>query len=329
LDRLIEIFVEVKRVTKGAIWVNIGDTYAGGGGGTRNENRINKNRAQDIPPRGGSDILEKSLCGIPERFAIRMTDDLGLIRRNTIIWHKPNCMPSSARDRFTVDFEYVYFFTKSPRYYFETQYEPYNGKDIKDYGVQNPSDVKRRILFGGNKHAGYGPKTYSGKIWNPSTMGRIKRAVWHISTKPFAGAHFAVFPQQLITPMILSGCPKQICNKCGFISKRNYDESRIATRPGLTIRDDVKSRIDNDPNADFHKSDWSKYRFRPMRIPTDLTSCGCNVGFTSGIVLDPFSGAGTTALTARSLNRHFLGIELNADYVNMSNARLGTPITSY
>lgn len=176
LDKLIEIFREVKRVTKGTIWVNIGDTYNG----------------------------EKSLCGIPERFAIKMTDELGLIRRNTIIWHKRNCMPSSAKDRFTIDFEYVYMFAKKLRYYFETQYEPLNW---------DTEDRYRRSVFGGKKNIMSMEQKERLSIRPPmgkleiNPLGRIKRCVWTVSTKPFSGAHFAVFPPQLIEPMIKSSCP--------------------------------------------------------------------------------------------------------------------------
>ena len=76
-------------------------------------------------------IPDKSLCLIPQRFQIAMVDQ-GWICRNTIIWYKPNCMPSSAHDRFTVDFEYLFFFTKSQRYYFETQYEPILTDTVND-----------------------------------------------------------------------------------------------------------------------------------------------------------------------------------------------------
>jgi len=171
---------------------------------------------------------EKSLCMVPERFAIKMIDN-GWILRNKIIWHKNNCMPSSAKDRFTIDYEYVYFFTKSQKYYFKTQYEPYstvtlkefekeyNGKGLKDYlgnGVQNPSDVKRRILesmknhrFGGNKRAGGDNRTYSGNEWIVNGNGRLKRCVWTINTSPFKDAHFAVFPEELVRQCLDAGCP--------------------------------------------------------------------------------------------------------------------------
>jgi DNA modification methylase len=205
IRKLMQIFDQVKRVLKrtGSCWVNLGDKYDKNG----------------------------DLMAIPERFVLEMQYS-DWIRRNTIIWYKPNCMPSSAHDRFTVDWEYLFFFTKSPRYYFETQYEPldlstlkqlekpYNGKGLKDYGgnnVQNPSDVKRRILsgikFGGNKAAtgGYGNPTYSGNEWQPNGYGRIKRAVWKIPTAPFADAHFAVFPPKLVeTPIKACSKPNDI-----------------------------------------------------------------------------------------------------------------------
>jgi|LSQX01.2.fsa_nt_gb site-specific DNA-methyltransferase (adenine-specific) len=98
LDNLKAIFREVKRVLKkeGTCWANLGDSY--------NEN--------------------KCLLQIPSRFALIMTDELGFILRNEIIWQKPNCMPSSVRDRFTIDFEMLYFFVKNRKYYFEQQKEP-------------------------------------------------------------------------------------------------------------------------------------------------------------------------------------------------------------
>lgn len=204
ISKLIDIFGECKRVLKkeGSIWVNIADSYS-------------KN---------------KSLIGIPERFALAMTDELGLIRRNTIIWKKNNCMPSSIKDRFTIDYEFFLFLTKSPKYYFETQYEPlspvtlkeiekkYKGKGIKDYegnGVQNPSDVKRRIIhgfapFGGKKYKEYGNRVYSGKEYKISldNLQRIKRTVWTINTQNFKGAHFATFPMNLLETPIRACCPE-------------------------------------------------------------------------------------------------------------------------
>lgn len=124
LSHLRQIFSEVKRVLKrtGTLWVNLGDSYSGSGKGIGGDRTKCKEvyTDDDIAKSDWKliDIPAKSLIGIPERFAIMMTDELGWIRRNTLIWHKPNCMPSSTNDRFTVDFEPIYFFVKST----DTQY---------------------------------------------------------------------------------------------------------------------------------------------------------------------------------------------------------------
>jgi DNA modification methylase len=206
IKNLIAVFRQCKRVLKdsGSIWVNISDSYG----------------------------ADKSLIGIPERFVIAMQDQLGLIRRNTIIWYKPSCMPSSVKDRFTIDFEYFYFFTKSgSEYYFETQYEPmvtdmskeYKGTAVKDYsanGVQNPSDIKKRMIenwnkkikFGGNKypsHQDETSKSYSGTVWIPNeNWERIKRCVWAINTGNSTEKHFASYPEKLIETPIKACSPK-------------------------------------------------------------------------------------------------------------------------
>ena len=173
IQNLMQIFDKVKRILKssGAAWINMGDSYNG----------------------------NKSLSLIPERFAIAMVDQ-GWILRNKIIWYKPNCMPSSAKDRFTVDWEYLFFFTKSQKYYFETQYEPYD--------LTNPSGWRKQdAIFGGSKAEGYENATYSGNAWSPNPLGRIKRCVWKIPTKPFSEAHFAAFPPGIVYIPLMATCP--------------------------------------------------------------------------------------------------------------------------
>src|SRR5947209_6891825 len=137
LDKLCEVFDEVRRVLKpdGTCWVNMGDTYSSpmkGGGGTGQTgdgvyDRL-KRRAGFGPVKLKTGLPPKTLCQIPARFAIEMIER-GWLLRNEIIWWKPNCMPQSARDRFTVDFEKVFFFVKSRRYYFKQQYEEVKDKN--------------------------------------------------------------------------------------------------------------------------------------------------------------------------------------------------------
>lgn len=125
-----------------------------------------------------------------------------LIRRNTIIWWKRNAMPSSAKDRFTNDFEFIYFFTKSGKYYFKQQKEPL---------LTYPHSV------GSSSHAKIADSIYRGassdaanrepdRIWG-SIDGRNRRCVWDVPTVPSSEPHFAMFPEALVTPMIDAGCP--------------------------------------------------------------------------------------------------------------------------
>ena len=149
--------------------------------------------------------MAKSLIGIPERFAISMTD-AGWIRRNTIIWYKPNCMPSSADDRFTVDFEYLYFFTKKTKYWFEQQFQPYaeSSFDRYKYNVadHNVSEDKRKDGWVTTKNREERKKV----DMNPS--GANKRCVWKIPTQSYSDAHFATYPEELVYTPIKAGCPK-------------------------------------------------------------------------------------------------------------------------
>lgn len=204
IDKLCNIFDEVKRVLKntGTCWVNLGDTYGGSGdkGSYKDPKYPNGRNGQSIAI--NKNYTSKCLLQIPSRFAIEMCNR-GWILRNEIIWRKNNCMPSSANDRFTVDFEKIFFFVKKQKYYFKQQYEPF---------VEN-SDMKYRVsLRCGRK---YGtkrpykdnqPLSYHNKPIDTSN-GRNKRCVWDINTKPFKDAHFAVFPEKLVQPMILSGSP--------------------------------------------------------------------------------------------------------------------------
>ena len=213
VKHLCDIFDEVKRVLKkeGTCWVVLGDTYSGSGCGT-NDYRTEKSKSiqgkgknRNLYKTGGiaqkitNVVQAKSLLQIPSRFAIMMTDH-GWILRNTIIWEKPNCMPSSAKDRFTVDFEYVFFFTKSKKYYFEQQLEKSIWAD-KDYR----SKIKGGVKSGGKTASG---NYATNKVAYTENGMKNKRAVWTISTKPFKENHFAVFPEELIETPVKAGCPK-------------------------------------------------------------------------------------------------------------------------
>jgi DNA modification methylase len=114
-----------------------------------------------------------------------------------------NCMPSSAEDRFTSDFEHLYFFTKSTKYYFEKQLEPYDGPINRWGGVE--VDGTGESLW----DEGTGQTTYTReRNLRPNPEGRNKRTVWSINTEGYKGAHFAVFPRKLVETPIKAGCPE-------------------------------------------------------------------------------------------------------------------------
>ena len=189
IQSLFDIFHEIKRVLKdeGSLWINIRDTYSKG------------------VKRCG--VKNKSLCMIPERLIIRLLDD-GWILRNDIIWHKPNAMPDSCKNRFTVDYEHLYFLTKIDKgYYFETQYEPFVTKHKKDFEFNNKKNDKRSELLKTKmvRHGAEGSTLNNPSKW--SEQGRIKRTTWSINTKSYKEAHFATFPTELIEIPIEAGCP--------------------------------------------------------------------------------------------------------------------------
>lgn len=203
VKRLCDMFDEVKRVLKkeGTCWVNLGDTY--GGTGDKRESKDPKYKEG----RNGQSVainksaVHKCLCQIPSRFAIEMCNR-GWILRNKIIWHKPNVMPSSATDRFTVDFEEVFFFTKNKDYYFEQQFDEYK-KPLDRWGGE-----KLEADGQSNWDKGTGQKSYRDRNMRPNPKGKNKRTVWSINTKGYSEAHFATYPESLIEPMIKAGCPK-------------------------------------------------------------------------------------------------------------------------
>ena len=207
ISKLCDIFDEVKRVLKkeGTCFVNLGDTYSGNKNG-KTDYKVSdylKENSQGIKKK--ATITEKSLCQIPSRFAIAMADR-GWILRNRIIWHKTNCMPASVTDRFTVDYEDIFFFVKNKKYWFEQQNEPLSKTTIKRLEHNwncRPNAKLASGTIGGMTDIGFNKAVKSMK----EKGTRNKRCVWAIPTKSFSEAHFATFPEELIVPMILAGCP--------------------------------------------------------------------------------------------------------------------------
>lgn len=208
ISHLIDIFREVKRVLKktGTVWVNLGDSFNGSGKGVAGvssaigaivSNGQHLDRLSNDPS-----LPRKSLMNIPSRFAIAMTDELQFIQRNNIIWHKPACMPSSAKDRFTVDFENIFFFTKEPKYWFEQQLEEYT-KPLDRWGGNNLVATQTE-----GWHTGTGQQIYRDRDMRPNPNGRNMRTTWTVNFEPSGEEHYASYPTKLIEIPIKAGCPE-------------------------------------------------------------------------------------------------------------------------
>lgn len=225
VDCLVAIFTECHRAVKssGSLWLVLGDKYVDG-----------------------------RLLGMPWRVALAL-GQAGWLLRSDVIWHKPNAMPSAVKNRPTTDHEYVFFFTKSPQYYYDADAirEPHVtfSENSRMKGGRNHF-FKRDGTPEAGKNQG-NPNLHHGR-WDQAfhPKGRNKRTVWSIPLSKFRDVHFAVFPESLVQTCLLASSPE------------------------------------------------------------------------GGLVLDPFLGSGTTALVAKQLGRHYLGIDSNEDYCRMARRRL-------
>ena len=248
VQKLVAVFREVRRVLRddGTLWLNIGDSYCSYKGDKYGDAKGNltartpaaNGRRFDVGTPQTSGVKNKDLIGIPWMLAFALRAD-GWYLRQDIIWHKPNPMPESVRDRCTKAHEYIFLLSKGPRYYFDSE------------AIKEPADPKNHRQSAGIRRTAPGSTAHGGPAsGNRSYITKNKRSVWSVTVKPFKEAHFATFPPDLIEPCILAGCPE------------------------------------------------------------------------SGTVLDPFLGAGTTALVAANHNRNYIGIELNPEYVELAKKRL-------
>lgn len=284
---LVKVFREVKRVLKpdGTLWVNYGDTYASSVNGRPAAEVVNDNRTFRDKPFSTvvGRLKPKDLVGLPWLLAFALRDRLGFYLRSDIIWHKPNCMPESAKDRPAKAHEYLFLFSKSPRYYYNyaAVREPVAAND--NGIVQHPnalsfarivneperpghSDSQHRITRGkGNSRSfrGGGAYVHSQNFQNSAAMARKtagnqenisglrnRRTVWTIASRGFSEAHFATFPPELVRPCLLAGCP------------------------------------------------------------------------ADGVVLDPFGGAGTVSLEAERQQKNSILIELNPAYAEIARRQI-------
>jgi len=255
--KIVEIFREVKRVLKndGTIWLNLGDSYSGSGKGLYGNGKSHGTEGKKQKSNIGSvgvlcsarprhcQLKSKNLVGIPWRVAFALQAD-GWYLRSDIIWSKPNPMPESITDRPTRAHEYLFLLAKSKRYFYdvdaikEKAITEVDNKSHQSFGV--PNGKVDRILGKRRKESGKrwkrtmgrcgtGFKGHSGDRLADGTtyVLRNKRSVWEIATQPHP-AHVATFPEKLVEPCVLAGCPEGevVCDPfagsgvTGFVARR-------------------------------------------------------------------------------------------------------------
>lgn len=258
---------EVRRVLKptGSLWLNLGDGFA-------------KFARQGAAP--GSLLL------VPQRIALALQAD-GWIVRNVVVWHKPNPMPQSARDRLSATYEVIIFATKRRDYFYDLDAIRVPHRSAR--GMKRPSEVDRRYQ---DKNCGLAKLKAEGRVGN--ARGKNPGDVWTVATATDRLGHQATFPESLIERPILSTCPERICVQCDSAWTRQTRIKTVQTNEGV----------------------------RHIREVGELERCDCFAPTRPGVVLDPFMGTGTTAVVAERLNRDWLGIELNPGFATLAEQRL-------
>jgi len=295
VKNMVKVFDEVKRILKpeGTLWLNLGDSYCAGSRKSNVGQSMHDGDDRTLPTQmrnqATGHLKNKDLVGIPWRMAFAL-QEAGWWLRQDIIWAKPNCMPESVRDRCTKNHEYMFLLTKSAHYYFDHE------------AIKEP-------------------------FKDDNTLMRNKRSVWWVGPKPFKGAHFAVFPIELIEPCVLAGTSEHgCCAECGASWKRIVErkgteqDSTLQQFKGMEIKHANPKRGGQRANANgtvpsYIPSSYDTKGWRP--------TCNCDTTDTiPAVVFDPFGGSGTTAIAAIKHGRNAILTELSPDYVKIAEKRI-------
>lgn len=243
-------------------------------------------------PREGA--LKKSLLLGPERVALQLTAS-GWLLRNKVVWAKRNAMPSSVQDRLSTTHEFIYCFSRSRQYFFDldavrepTRTPAHRGRRAS---ATYPPRTAVPSLGGGTSprvDLNQGLRTMKARGQESHPLGKNPGDVWSTATASYRGAHFATFPVELIRRPMLATCPERVCSTCGS--------------PWQRVTRSSHRRLDRPAGL------------RPV--------CACRSDWQPGIVLDPFLGSGTVAVTAEAYKRDWLGIELNPAYAELARERI-------
>jgi DNA modification methylase len=306
IEKMLVIFREIKRVLRpeGTLWLNMGDKSIHSWCGQQGKNGQRCNRRIVPTPKGSKipkGLKPKDIAGIPWRVAFALQDD-GWYLRQDIIWHKPNPMPESIKDRPTRSHEYIFLFSKSRKYYYDYR------------AIMEPASL--------DTHARYARGRSDHHKWadgSPSNQSIAKSFEHMLPPGVNPKAALAVPPSGWNRG---GGSHDPIEHSSGDKSAR-FIRSRQNPSFSATVVDIVAHRnkrsvwtISTRPYSKAHFATFPPDLIKPCIL------AGCPEG---GIVLDPFGGSGTTAATAKALGRNYLIIELNPEYIPFIEDRLANP----
>jgi len=337
VDNLVKVFREVKRVLRddGTVWLNLGDSYSSGGRTTTTNQSLRGDKDYGVTrPKPSKGIKPKDLIGIPWRVALALQQD-GWYLRQDIIWHKPNPMPESVKDRCTKAHEYIFLLSKNVKYYFDNE-------SIKEDCITKNKQTSKK-----NTHGKYETKENEAKNRQGIHSNRGDKLI-EVRTKLPMQKDLVDFLTSKTTAKILANSTDIPLTKIEHWFR--YDESGFAY-PTIEDWNKVKEFIDDwsnefnliDEALTFYelktdevvhtnkknkRSVWtvSTKSFKgahfatfPMDLIEPCVLAGCPEG---GTVLDPFGGSGTTGIVAVNHNRHAVLCELNQEYIDLAKKRI-------
>ncbi|MDA8120240.1 MAG: site-specific DNA-methyltransferase [Gammaproteobacteria bacterium] len=319
IGHIVHVARALRRVLRpdGTFWLNVGDSRSSGKRTTRDIGPKCAARAANHRPPEQAALGEKNLFGIPWRIAFALQSD-GWTLRSDIVWAKRNPLPESVKDRPSSSHEMMFLFASSPQYYYDhlAVREPHA-----------PSSVARQRRRRSDHHkwrdGGPGGQTItktSERAIHPG--GHNKRDVWFLASTPYKGAHFAVFPIPLVKPAIQAGTAEGgVCAICGTPASRQVTRVTGDTPPSFqgssfTAGKTQIAQTGTSPQGRGPRTvAWVHEGWAP--------GCACHAPLVPATVLDPFGGAGTTALVARSLGRQAILIEASPESVALAWERIG------
>lgn len=326
VGHLVSVFREVWRVLRddSVAWLNLGDSYSANRG-----YQVPDSKHKDVGNSKGMksadfNLPPKNLIGIPWRVALALQAD-GWILRSDVIWHKTNPLPESVVDRCTKSHEYVFMLAKQQRYF-------YDNEAVKEAVAEATINRDKYGYNGAFKGQFVGSPV--DKRWQngrpikqeESNFGvnrRNKRTVWTVATHSFSGAHFATWPPKLVEPMIKAGTSQRgCCPECGapwerVVEKETYTE----------VRDEPTGKASAQNKQDAARRLWERTKalranghdhnnpFGQAKTTGWRPTCDHETEPVPAIVLDPFCGSGTTGEVCRYLQRDFIGLDLQPEYL--------------